>query len=338
MTDPRIGFPRVMEGGRTLRTRFTVGASIAAMSLLLAGCTSTNGGDETTSGAITVQNCGRTVSLSAPAKAAITLNQGATETALSIGAGEQLIGTAYLDDTIAPQWEQAYNKIPVLAKEFPDRETVITRKPDLLLASYGTAFDEKALGSQDELDALGIATYVSPFACNDKTKRAESSWDAIAGETSDNGVLFGRTDEADAVNERMRDELAAVEASAAGRGKSIFWYDSGTTTPYVGGGKGGPQLIIDAVGARNVFAGIDGNWADGDWESVVRADPDVIVLADASWDTAQAKRTYLENDPVLKNLKAVKAGSFVVLPFSTSTPGPRLIDGAVTVSEQLAKR
>ncbi len=97
-------------------------------------------------------------------------------------------------------------------------------------------------------------------------------------------------------------------------------------------------MIIDAVGARNVFAGIDGNWADGDWESVVRADPDVIVLADASWDTAQAKRTYLENDPVLKNLKAVKAGAFVVLPFSTSTPGPRLIDGAVTVSEQLAKR
>ncbi|GEE03845.1 ABC transporter substrate-binding protein [Gordonia spumicola] len=320
-----------------MRTRFTVGATLVAATALLSGCSSTNG-DDPASGAISVENCGRTVTLAAPAKAAITLNQGATETALSIGAGDQMIGTAYLDDTIAPQWEQAYSKIPVLAKEFPDRETVISRKPDLLLASYGTAFDDKALGSQDELAKIGIASYVSPFSCADKAKRAPASWDAIARETSDNGVLFGRPSAADEVNAAMRTTVDGVKAAATGRGKKIFWFDSGTTTPYVGGGKGGPQLIIDAVGGTNVFAGIDGNWADGDWETVITADPDVIVLADAGWDTAQAKRAYLENDPVLKNLRAVKTGAFIVVPFSESTPGARLADGAKSVSDQLGER
>ncbi len=327
-----------MEGGRTLRTRFTVGALALAATFLFTGCSSVNGDDAATSdGTITIRNCGRDVTLAQPAKAAITVNQGATESALAVGGGGQLIGTAYLDDTIAPRWADTYRRIPVLAKEYPDRETVISRTPDLVLASYGTAFDERALGQQDELAELGIATYVSPFGCADKSARPAASWDAIAAETSDYGTLFGRHDEADRINDTMRGALARLEAAANGAGRSFLWFDSGTTTPYVGGAKGGPQLIIDAVGGTNVFAQIDGSWADGDWETVVRADPDVIVLAAASWDTAETKRAYLENDPVLKNLTAVKTGAFVVVPFSESTPGPRLIDGAVSVSEQVSR-
>ncbi|MEZ5090215.1 MAG: hypothetical protein R2719_11160 [Micropruina sp.] len=69
----------------------------------------------------------------------------------------------------------------------------------------------------------------------------------------------------------------------------------------------------------------------------IKADPDVIVLADASWSTAKAKIAYLEADPVLKKLKAVKAKAYVTIPFSESTPGIRLVDGATTVSDQIAK-
>jgi len=71
------------------------------------------------------------------------------------------------------------------------------------------------------------------------------------------------------------------------------------------------------------------------WETVLAANPDVIVLADASWDTAEAKKDYLRNDPSLKDLKAVRDDAFVVVPFSASTPGPRLIEGASLVAEQL---
>nr|WP_183373208.1 ABC transporter substrate-binding protein [Gordonia humi] len=329
-----------MEGGASrMHTRFTVGTGLVAATLLLAGCSSTNGTDDADrgSGEIVVHNCGRDVTLPHAADAAITVNQGATESALAIGAGGQLIGTAYLDDEIAPQWADAYKKIPVLAPEYPDREKVIEAKPDLVAASYASAFDDKALGSRDELAGLGIETYVSPFGCADKSDRPDPSWDAIAGETSDYGKLFGREDAADTVNDQMRATLDTVTTAKAGADKKIFWYDSATDTPFVGAGDGGPQLIIDAVGGTNVFDRLEGGWADGNWEDVVRADPDVIVLADAGWDTAAAKRTYLESDPVLKNLRAVRDGAFVVLPFSESTPGARLIDGAKSVSDQLAK-
>lgn len=308
--------------------------SIAA-TLLLTACGGSSDSDADAA-SISLQNCGRTVTLDGPAERAVTLNQGATESALSIGAEGQMVGTAYLDDAIAPQWQAAYAQVPVLdEKDYPSREALLETRPDLVLSSYSSAFDDKAVGSPESLADLGIAAYVSPFGCRDKAKRPPVAWDSIATEITDYGTLFGRAPEAAAVVTRMRETLTGIESAAPAEGKSIFWYDSGTDTPYVGGNAGGPQLIIDAVGGSNVFAGIDGAWADGSWETVLAADPDVIVLADASWDTAEAKKNYLRSDPALKDLTAVRENAFVVVPFSASTPGPRLIEGAALVNEQL---
>ncbi|WP_305093907.1 ABC transporter substrate-binding protein [Prescottella sp. R16] len=320
---------------RTLVSRralSTVAVVTAALTLTACGG-SPDSGDSTA--AISLQNCGRTVTLDGPAQRAVTLNQGATESALAMGAQEQMVGTAYLDDTIAPQWQDAYAQVPVLNESgYPSREAVLETKPDLVLASYATAFDEKAAGSQDSLADLGIASYVSPFACADKSQRAPVSWESVQNEIADYGRMFHSGDAA-RKNTELRSILEEIRWNKAGNGKSVFWYDSKTDTPYVGGNAGGPQLIIDAVGATNVFADLNGAWGAGSWETVLRADPDVIVLVDASWDTAESKKQFLKNDPALRDLAAVRDDAFVVIPFSEGTPGPRLIDGARSVAEQL---
>ncbi|GAB2664557.1 ABC transporter substrate-binding protein [Prescottella soli] len=306
-----------------------------ASALTLSACGGSSNSDAAAA-SISLQNCGRTVTMPGPAERGVTLNQGATESALSIGAQDRMVGTAYLDDVVAPQWQAAYAQVPVLdEKSYPSREALLETKPDLVLASYSSAFGDKGVGSQESFDELGIATYVSPFGCKDKSKRPPVAWDSIATEITDYGTLFGHEAEAQSQAAQMRETLAGVEAAAPAKGRTIFWYDSKTTTPYVGGNAGGPQLIIDAVGGSNIFAGINGAWADGSWETVLKANPDVIVLADASWDTAEAKKEYLRNDPALKDLKAVRDNAFVVVPFSTTTPGPRLIEGASLVAGQL---
>lgn len=319
---------------RTL-VKFTAVAGLAA-TLTLSACSSAT--DDETDGSISLRNCGRTVTLTTPAERAVTVNQGATESALAIGAGPRLIGTAYLDDEIAPQFASDYAKIPVLSgAAYPSREVVLEKRPDLVTASYATAFADKAIGTEASLARLGVAAYVSPFACADTSTRPAPSWDAVAAETSDYGTLFGRKADADRVNAAMRSTLTGLRQRAAGRDQMIFWWDSGTDKPYAGVSDGGPQLIIDAVGAKNVFADLTGNWATVGWEPVLAADPDVIVLVDASWDTAAAKRTHLESDPALKDLTAVRNRAYVVIPFSESTPGVRLIDGAQKLSDALAK-
>jgi iron complex transport system substrate-binding protein len=325
------------------RRRLRLAAAVAAtIGVTLTGCAGapesrTQETESTAAFPVRITSCGHTSTLTAPPTHAVTLNQGATEVMLALGLQDEMAGTAYLDDQVPSKWEAAYKSVPVLAKEYPSPETLLAAQPDFVYASYSSAFDPKVAGTPTELDSEHIASYVSPFGCEDKAQRPATSFDAVWNEVAAVALAFGVPERATELRDKQQQTLDGLGATAAGKGVKVLWYDSGTKTPLIGAGHGGPQLILDSVGATNIFAGLDGSWVDGNWEDVLAADPDVIVLADASWDTAADKQAYLEGDPVLSQLRAVKEGRFVTVPFSESTAGVRLLDGAQTVSDQLAK-
>lgn len=283
-------------------------------------------------------SCGFTSTVSAPPERAVTMNQGATEVMLALGLQDRMAGTAYLDDSVPPRWKAAYDEVEVLSKEYPDHESLLAAEPDFVYGSYSSAFGDEAAGSQQELARLGIGSFLSLFGCGENEPSADVSFDAVWEEIETVADVFGVPERGDALAAEQGEALAALAKQAPGKGLDVFWYDSGDKAAFAGAGEGGPQLILDAVGATNVFADVEGGWADVSWERVVKADPDLIVLADASWSSAQDKITLLEKDPVLKDLRAVRAKAYVVLPFSATTPGVRLADGAVALGEQLAKR
>ena len=284
---------------------------------------------------VTVTNCDREVTVEAAPERVITLNQGATEVVLALGLEDQLVGTAYLDDAVSPAWAAAYEEVPVLAKEYPTNEQVLAAEPDFVYASYASAFEAKVAGERDVLANSGVGTYLSPFGCPEAGQRPEATFEAAWQALRDVASLLGAPESATHLVAAQEESLSAIEDAAPGAGFDVVWFDSGDKTPFVGGGDGGPQLILDALGATNVFEDLEGGWGDGNWEDVLAADPDVIVLADAAWSTAKEKRAYLEKDPVLRDLEAVQAGAFITVPFSATTPGVRLVDGASTVADAI---
>ncbi len=310
-----------------------------AVTSLIAGCTGapeTETAQAASSAAgfpVEISSCGHTSTLAAAPTRAVTLNQGATEVMLALGLEESMVGTAHLDDAVAPQWKEAYDKIPILAKEYPSPEELVAATPDFIYATYARVFDDSVAGSQAALDDDSIASYLSPFGCADKSARPDASFEAIWDEIETVAEAFGVPDRAAEIKAEQKKTLESVKGSA--ESVRVLWYDSGTKTPHVGAGDGAPQVIMDAIGAENIFADLDGGWNDGRWEDVLTADPDVIVLADASWDTADDKKAYLEGDSVLSQLRAVKAGALVTVPFSQTTPGVRVVEGVVSVSEQI---
>jgi len=265
---------------------------------------------------------------------AVTLNQGATEVMLALGLEDQMAGTAYLDDEIAEKWRSAYESVPVLADEYPSHEKLLATSPDFIYASYSSAFERKVAGTQGDLDSMKVSSYLSPFGCADEGRRPAPSFEAIWDEVDSIAAAFDVSDRAAELKEEQQKTLGSV--SEAGKGLDVLWYDSGTKTPTVGAGDGAPQLVLDSIGATNIFAEKNGGWADGNWEYVLDADPDVIVLIDAGWDSADDKRAYLKKDPVLSQLRAVKNDAFVTVPFSESTAGIRLVDGVQSTADQIA--
>lgn len=286
--------------------------------------------------AVTLEICGDVVTFEQPPSRALTMNQAATEIMLSLGLEQQMVGTAYMDDSILPRLEAAYSHVPVIAKEYPSQEAVFALEPDFIYGVYASAFGDEAAGPREELSQLGIQAYLSKVACEDKALRAQGTIATLFQEIRDIALIFDVVERGETLIAEMEASLAEVVAaipeSAAQR---IFWYDSGLDDLYAGACCGIPNEIITLAGAENIFADAQGSWAAVSWEALIARDPDFIVVIDAAWSPAQEKIDLLKNTAAYNSIRAVQNDAFLVLPFSATTLGVRNIDAVHALAQAL---
>jgi iron complex transport system substrate-binding protein len=95
-------------------------------------------------------------------------------------------------------------------------------------------------------------------------------------------------------------------------------------------------MVMEAIGLTNIAADVDDTWTALGWEAIVDADPDVIVLVDATWNSADDKVKLLESNPATKDLTAVKNKSYLFIPFAAGEAGVRSVPATVDLAAQLA--
>lgn len=284
-------------------------------------------------GAVVVDNCGTEVRFDAAPQRVITIKSTSTEMLLALGLGDRIIGTAFQDGPVPAEWAAAAAGIPVISEMMPGEEAVLDLEPDLVYSGWESAFSADAAGERIELASFGIASYVQPAACRSQGAPARLDFDEVFREIAEVAAIF-RVDPTPLLD-AQRSELAALDPDT--RGLSALWYSSGTDTPYVGAGTGAPQMILDAVGLRNIAADVPQTWSSLSWEAVVAAEPDVIVLIDADWNTAASKIALLESNPATAALPAVRDHRYLILPFAASEAGVRSVWSATSLAEQLAE-
>lgn len=267
-----------------------------------------------------ITNCGISTWIPKPPSRAVTLNQGTTEVMLALGLEDRMVGTAYLDDEIWPEYAQAYAKIPVLSDGYPQAETLFAKQPDFLYASYSSAFDTTrtnvnytAVGynctlvvprddkpdriyCREELNQDGVHTYLQEPYCELAEFKVEASIDEIRDEIWTIATIFDVLENGrkviDGIEEHFRMAKRIAETHKdQDEPISVLWLDSwNDETPFVGACCGAIQIILEHAGARNVFEdqGLEEkkSWDRVTWEEIEKRDPDLIVLTDASWDVA----------------------------------------------------
>jgi iron complex transport system substrate-binding protein len=175
---------------------------------------------------------------------------------------------------------------------------------------------------------------VSPSACKEPGYQPDPlTFDSVLDEITEAGQVLGAPEAAADLVAEQRAALAEIEPDTSGR--TALWYSSGDDIPYVGAGIGAPQMIMDAVGLTNVAADVHDTWTSMGWEQIVAADPDVIVLVDAAWNTAEDKIEKLRANPATAQLSAVRADRYLEIPFPASEAGVRNVDAARDLAEQL---
>ena len=257
-----------------------------------------------------------------PPSRAITLNQHVTDVMLALELQDHMVGTAYIDDEILPQYQEAYRSVPVLAEEYPSREVILAQDPDFIYGGFRSAFGDDAAGSQEELNKLGIGTFLTSSICN---VGSPDSLDDVYTDIRTVGKIFGVSDRAEALVKDMEREVAdaALQAGGSGDALRVFMFDSGDDAPYTAVCCSMFTNMIETAGAENIFDDVDGRWKTVSWEEVIDRDPELIVLTEADWSTSQEKIDLLLGDPALADITAVKEQRFLVLQFSFLVPGIR---------------
>lgn len=298
--------------------------------LLLTGCAATPV-PAATSAAVTVDNCGFEVTVASAPKRIITIKSTSTELVLALGLGHRLVGQAFPDGPLPEAL--AGSKVPVISDFAPSEEAVLDLEPDFIFGGWESNFTAEAAGERAELRDLGISSYVSPAACKGEYQPAHLSFDDVFGYIDEAGRLLGAEDAAAALVTEQKAELASIPK--LGDGRTALWWSSGTDTPYVGAGIGAPQLILDTVGLTNIAGDIDDTWSPLSIEAIIAANPDVIVLVDASWNTAQSKIDYLESNAATAAMSAVVNKRYLIVPFAAGEAGVRTVSAASSIAEQL---
>ncbi|TGO05981.1 putative F420-0 ABC transporter substrate-binding protein [Serinibacter arcticus] len=354
----------------TRRTLVPAGAVLLATALLAACGTSGSGdGDATSSApsdapsdaptdasstpttpagytAFTADNCGFSVDVEAAPERIVTIKSAMTDLVLALGAGDRLVATAYPD---SPPVDAAdadlVASLPVLADRVPTNEAVLSVEPDLVLAGWESNFSADGAGERSALTDLDVATFVAPSACTQAPYLPDPlTFQDVFDEVTQVGDLLGESEAAQelvatqtAALEELRAERAGASSTAGdpATAATALWWSSGSDTPYVGAGTGAPQMIMDEVGLTNIAGDLAGGWGPYSWEAATAADPDVIVLVDSSWNTAEKKKETLAANPVTASLRAVQEERYLVVPFAATEGGVRNVEAVRTLTEQL---
>jgi len=265
------------------------------------------------SAAVTVvDDAGRTIALSTPARRIVSLAPHATEMLFAAGAGGYIVGVTEFSD-----YPPEAKRIPSVGSGVSlDLERIIQLKPDLVVGwNNGMAATQLA-----KLEPLGIPVYKSEpydFAtiANSLERLARLAGTEAAGQAS-----------ASAFRQRWKKLQDTYQAR---RPITIFyqiWRSPLMTL-------NGSHLVSSALrlcGGENIFAKLPQLAPTVNEEAVIKADPEAIVASSGEQDDVFAPWRRLGG------LKAVARGNLVSIDGNLmNRAGPRILDGTEDLCRKL---
>jgi iron complex transport system substrate-binding protein len=297
-------------------------AILAAVTLALAGCgksgNTTPKTPATTAGAYPVTV--GTVTLTAQPKRIVSLSPTATEMLFGIGAGQQVTAVDELSNypTNAPKTDLSGFK--------PNAEAVAAKNPDLVVLSNDV---NKIV---DQLTALKIPVYLAPAA---------TKLDDTYGQLTDLGKLTGHTTEAADLTDRMKKDIDKLMKDLPQRSKRPTYYYELDQTFYSVTSKTFIGSLFAMAGLDNIADPADANGSAGGYpqlsaESIVKANPDLIFLADTK--CCQQSADAVKKRPGWADIAAVKNDHVVPLDDDVASRwGPRVVDLLRAITDAVSK-
>lgn len=303
---------------------------------------------------LTIENCGYRQTFTAAPERVVALGQNTAEILMLLGLQDKMVATAFWPSKVLPQLAEKNSKIKTLTIEIPTLESVLAQNPDFVAAQLPLLMGpESKVVKREDLATLGVNSYMSPGMCatekaiGDMYGNRQKLWDMtyLYKEIEDFAKIFNVEARGQAlIADFKQREINLRQEFANNKNRSfVFWFSSSSPSAdaYVGGKNSASGFIANVLGGHNAITS-EAEWPTVGWESIIAANPDVIVVSSLDrnrWalDNAQEKIKFLNSDPTVSQIDAVKQGHIVVMDGQAMNPTIRTLYGAEQIGEQLRK-
>ncbi|MDR2293837.1 MAG: ABC transporter substrate-binding protein [Microbacterium sp.] len=256
--------------------------------------------------------------LTADPKRVVVIGQNLAELMIAFGVQDRIVGIGYLDGADS-YYKDELDRLPKLSDQVPSAEAVLALEPDLIL-SMSFAMTEESMGTIKTWNDRGIPVLT---ADNYTIGRDLQSYFT---DIQNLGAAFDVSAETDAYiaqEKQTLDEIRAVAATATSRPNVLLVASGGSnklTYNYYSPSLGLVDEMVDAAGGTYVEVSEE-VYAEMSSESIIKANPDVIVMTQFQKSSAEAEKDKLIHDQRLASVTAVSSGQVMLLDYATVVRG-----------------
>lgn len=195
----------------------------------------------------------------------------------------------------------------------PNLEKIVELNPDLIITSFHSA------NAGNDLKNLNF----------ESLELKADSMEQICQNTKKLGEITGKNEKAD---ELCADMQNVFENKTELKGKTaIAFFSANPTMAFTD--KTLPGDIISKLGMQNLANSLQGSTPIISSEFMIEKNPDFIIMVGLNSDLD----SFLKNNPIMSNTKAVKNGKFIVLPSTILRGSPKIVEKVEQIYGELRK-
>ena len=184
---------------------------------------------------------------------------------------------------------------------------------DLVIGQV-SAFRDTGWGSYEQFENKGInCLAITGTLVQDETV------EDVYTDIENLGKIFKVEDRAEELIARIRSEISQVQEAVKNVPEEqrvrAFVLDTFNGNEIYTTSSGLESNLIELAGGENVTKGMsDSRWFNTSVETLVEANPDVIILNDYGTQTIEEKLDFLNSNPALQEVEAVKNQAYLTIP------------------------
>ena len=284
-----------------------------------------------TSYPVTIDTCGRTITVNGPPQVVYTTYWNGFDTLARLGLADRVVGNAYHGHEDGGDLAEQYAQIPNQYEGYPAAEEALALGADFVLASYDISdFPEETLSIEGWAD-LGTPVYSMSTECGD-SDATQARYEMFFTDVRNLGIIFNVQAEAEELIAEMEGRLAAIQTAigdAQVLSTTIYYGGEGPLNVFTNGVYGS---IMELAGGQTIFPDEERTFGGYSTEVIASLEPEAFLILPWS-DTFENLRAFLyatfPNAPATVNDRALE------VPFSVTPAGYRTVEAIEQIAREL---